>query len=46
MSITKQIADQFRQVYFGGNWISVNLKEALSDVDWQQATRKVQSFKL
>ena len=44
MSVTKQIADHFRQVHFGGNWTSVNLKESLSDIDWQLATRKVQSL--
>ena len=44
MNITKQIADHFRQVHFGGNWTSVNLKETLSDVDWQLATRRVQSL--
>ena len=44
MNITKQIADHFRQVHFGGNWTSVNLKETLSDIDWQQATRRVQAF--
>jgi uncharacterized damage-inducible protein DinB len=44
MKLTKQIASQFREVYFGGNWTSVNLKETLADVNWQQATRKVYSF--
>ncbi|MDP4262403.1 MAG: DUF1572 domain-containing protein [Bacteroidota bacterium] len=44
MSLTEQIAKHFRQVYFGGNWSSVNLKETLADVGWQQATTKVYSF--
>jgi hypothetical protein len=44
MVVTEQIAKQFRQVYFGGNWTSVNFKETLSDVDWKQATTKVNSF--
>jgi len=44
MTITEQIAKQFRQVYFGGNWTSVNFKETLSDVDWKQATAKIHSF--
>ena len=44
MSLTGQIAKQFRDIHFGGNWTSVNLKETLADVTWQQATTKVYSF--
>ena len=42
--LTKQIAKQLRDVYFGGNWTWVNYKEHLEDVSWQQATQKVHSF--
>lgn len=38
------IAGQLRQFYFGGNWTSVNLKDVLADVSWQQAIAKVNSF--
>jgi len=44
MNTTKQIADHFRQVHFGGNWTSVNLKDQLSDVTWEQAITQVYSF--
>jgi hypothetical protein len=44
MNLPSQIAKQFLDVHFGGNWTSVNLKETLSDVTWQQATTKVHSF--
>ena len=44
MNLTKQIAKQFRDVYFGENWTAVNLKENLADVTWQQAITKVYSF--
>lgn len=44
MNLTPQIAKHFKDVHFGGNWTSVNLKETLADVDWQQATTKVYSF--
>lgn len=44
MNLTAQIARQLRAVYFGGNWTSVNLKETLAGVTWQQATTKVYSF--
>ncbi len=44
MSLTAQIAKHFREVHFGGNWTSVNLKDNLGDVTWQQATTQVHSF--
>ena len=44
MSLTKQIAKHLRDVYFGGNWTSVNLKDSLADVTWQQAITQVYSF--
>jgi uncharacterized damage-inducible protein DinB len=44
MSQPEQIAKHFREVHFGGNWTSVNLKESLEAVTWQQATTKVYSF--
>ncbi|HJS52981.1 MAG TPA: DinB family protein [Chitinophagaceae bacterium] len=44
MRLTEQIAKHFREVHFGGNWTSVNLKETLADVTWTQATTRVYSF--
>jgi len=44
MTISKQIAKQFRDVHFGGNYTSSNLKNHLSDVTWQQAITKVYNF--
>ncbi len=44
MNLTQQIAKHFREVHFGGNWTSVNLKDTLADVNWQQATTKVYSL--
>jgi len=41
MNLPQQIAKHFRDVHFGGNWTSVNLKETLADVSWQQAVTKV-----
>jgi hypothetical protein len=43
MSLSFQIANHFRAVHFGGNWTSVNLKDTVSDVSWQQATTKLDS---
>ena len=44
MHLTKQIAKQFREVYFGGNWTAVSLRENLEGLSWQQATTRVYSF--
>ncbi|AVI49645.1 DUF1572 domain-containing protein [Pukyongia salina] len=44
MNYTSQIAKHFRDLYFGGNWTAVNMKDTLSDVDWKQATTKIDSF--
>jgi hypothetical protein len=44
MNLTGQIAKLFRDVHYGGNWTSVNLKEGLTGVNWQQATTQVYSF--
>ncbi|MDR3715266.1 MAG: DUF1572 domain-containing protein [Puia sp.] len=41
MTSIKQIARHFRDVHFGGNWTTVNLKDTIADVTWQQATTKV-----
>lgn len=41
MSSTKQIAKHFRDVFFGGNWTTVNVKDTLADVNLQQATTKI-----
>lgn len=44
LNTTQQIAKHLREVHFGGNWTSVNLKDTLADVTWQQATIKIYSF--
>ena len=44
MDLTSQIAKHFKDVHFGGNWTSVNLKQTLADVTWQQATTKIYSL--
>ena len=44
MKLTEQIAKHLREIHFGGNWTSSNLKDKLADVTWQQATTQVYSF--
>jgi hypothetical protein len=44
MNLAAQIAKQLRHVHLGGNWTAVNLKDTLTDVNWQQATTQVYSF--
>ncbi|AFD06067.1 hypothetical protein [Solitalea canadensis] len=42
--LSKQIAKHFRDVHFGGNWTSVNLKDTLADITWEQSVTKVHNF--
>lgn len=44
MNTTAQIAKHFREVYDGGNWTWVNLKETLKDITWEEAATKVNDF--
>lgn len=44
MNLPQHIAKNFRDVHSGGNWTAVNLRDALKNVTWQQATTKVGSF--
>jgi uncharacterized damage-inducible protein DinB len=44
MNTAIQIAKHLRDVHFGGNWTSVNLKDTLADVSWEQATTKTGSL--
>ena len=41
MNSSTQIAKHLREVYFGGNWTSSNLKDILSDTTWEQATTRI-----
>jgi len=36
------IADHIIQVYFGGNWTAVNLKDTLMGISWEVAAKKVE----
>jgi len=44
MSLMAHMAKQIRDVYNGGNWTSVNFKDQLADITWQQANRKIYNF--
>lgn len=44
MSITKQVTKHFKEVFFGGNWTAVNIKDTLKNVTLQQATTKIDSL--
>lgn len=41
MLLSSQTSKHFREVFFGGNWTSVNLKDNLADVSWLEATTQV-----
>lgn len=44
MNQSSLIAKHFKELYFGGNWTEVNLKESLEGISWQQATTKISDF--
>jgi hypothetical protein len=44
MNVSAQIARHFSAVHFGGNWTSVNLRDSLKDLTWQQAATPVYSL--
>ncbi len=44
MTTPQQLAAHIRQVHFGGNWTSVNLKDTLEDVTLEQAISKPEGF--
>lgn len=39
--LTKQLAKHFREVYYGGNWTWVNLRDTLKDISWEEAVARV-----
>jgi hypothetical protein len=44
VAIPVQLAKHFRDVHFGGNWTTTNLKDVLSDISWEQAVKKHEDF--
>ncbi|MBX7109564.1 MAG: DinB family protein [Chitinophagales bacterium] len=44
MNLSNQIAKNYRDVYYGGNWTWVNLKDTLAGITWEQAVAKVYDF--
>jgi uncharacterized damage-inducible protein DinB len=44
MVLTQHIAKHFRDVHFGGNWTCVNLRDTLTDVNWEEANAKVRDM--
>lgn len=44
MNLSKEIAKHCRQVFFGGNWTDVNLKDTLAGITFEQAGLKYDSF--
>ena len=45
MNTTRQLANRFREVILNGKWIAnTNYKQELSDINWKQATTKVETL--
>ena len=41
MSISEQAAKHIKEVHFGGNWTDSNLKDTLTDVTYDEATKRI-----
>lgn len=41
MILAEELARQIREVHFGGNWTSVNLRDTLADVSWSEAVATI-----
>jgi len=44
MNLSHQISKHLRDLHFGGNWTSVNLRDVLNGVTWEQAVTQVHGF--
>lgn len=44
MTLAAQLAKHLRDVHFGGNWCTVDLKSTLSGIDWKDANKSVHSL--
>ena len=45
MSSTKQIAKRFKEILLNGDWVvATNYKDQLSDLTWEKATSKIETF--
>jgi len=45
MELSKYLADRLKEVFIEGKWVSgTNFKEQIIDLDWNQATQKIDSF--
>ena len=44
MSLSAEISKHLRNLYHGGNYTGVNLRDTLAGLNWQQATARVHSF--
>lgn len=42
--ISRNLANQLRQVHFGGNWTAVNLRDTLANVDRAMALKKIEGY--
>lgn len=44
METSVQLSLHLKQVYFGGNWTTVDYSKELADVNWQEATQAYHGF--
>lgn len=43
-STAQHLAKHCKEVFFGGNWTAVNLKDSLDDVSWEEATAQLEGY--
>lgn len=44
MNASQELARQFREVHFGGNWTVTNLQDSLKEIDVKTATTHIEGF--
>ncbi|MEO9531767.1 MAG: DinB family protein [Crocinitomicaceae bacterium] len=44
MSLPSSLAKNYRDLHFGGNWTVTNLKEVLSEINFETAQTKIEGF--
>jgi hypothetical protein len=43
-SISQQLSQHLKHVYFGGNWTGSNYKSVLENTDWKMATQSIADY--
>ncbi|MEO0874635.1 MAG: hypothetical protein AAFY48_08540 [Bacteroidota bacterium] len=45
MNLAKQVASELQEVFLDGKWVAfTNIKEQISDLNWEQATLSIEGL--